>query len=100
MTAKTAPVSCSCPACSGAPEADFGAFVCAVREAAAKAKATRYVRTARLRADRHALREARACRVAATRTDYWCAAEIATFKRAAEIAIEGVLARRAARLAA
>lgn len=91
-------IACNCPACLGACEHDHGAYVCQVRAAAKTAGARRYVRTARIAADRHALREARKMRVAATRVDYWTDAAIADFTARAEATIAGVLSRRAARL--
>ena len=100
MPTDNAPAACSCPSCLGACEHDIGAFVCQVRAAAKTAGARRYVRAARIATDRHALREARKMRVAATRVDYWTDAAIADFNARAEAAIAGVLDRRAARLTA
>ena len=92
--------SCSCPACNGAPEeADRGAFVCQVVDAARKENTRRYFHGIRIATDRHALREARKMRVAATRVDYWTDSAIADFTARAEATIAGVLSRRAARLA-
>jgi hypothetical protein len=100
MSKNNAPAACTCPACTDSTESDASAFVCAVREAASKARARAYFRRVRLQQQRAALVAARYHRAAAARSDVWDAATLAFHARAADAALAHARATRAQRLAA